>query len=141
MSIVILAVSFLMLSATPVHCNASSVSEPSFTYCTPHCSLLFTYWLALLCSTLVPHFVTFPPETSATHITLDIPRHGRPLLQLILLVGTQAITISCVPLPSMESHFKPASFMDLCSLHISLHKISPPPPWFSMWAWLGKPAK
>ena len=39
-SIVILAVSFLMLSATPVHCNASSASEPSSTDCTPHCSFL-----------------------------------------------------------------------------------------------------
>ena len=127
MSIVILDVSFLMLSTTPVHFNAFYASEPSSTDCTSNCSLLFMHWLPLLRSTLVPHLVTLPPETPATHITLYIPRHARSLLQLNLLVVSQAITISCVPLPSMESYFKSASFIDLCSLHISLHKISPPP--------------
>ena len=103
MSIVILVVSFLVLSTTPVHCNASSASEPLSTDCTPHCSLLFTCWLASLCSTLVLHLLTFPPETPAAQITLDIPRHARFLLQLSLL--TQVITMCFVPLPSMESHF------------------------------------
>ena len=41
----------------------------------------------------------------------------------------------------MVSHFKPAAFIDLCSLHISLHKISPPPPWSSTLVWLEKPPK
>ena len=65
----------LMLSATSVHRKASSIYtlEPSSTDSASHCSHPFMHWPLALRHALVIPLVTFSPEASATHVTLDKP--------------------------------------------------------------------